>query len=89
MILTINQINHEEKSMMMDEEVTVEDINELTVRLEVLSNILTIVMNALSQSYPSLHANIINNIEEFSESMRNSLGEVDEEDISCTSRDLV
>lgn len=83
MILTINQINHEEKSMMMDEEVTVEDINELTVRLEALSNILTIVMNALSQSDPSLHANIINNIEEFAESMRNSLGEVDEEDISA------
>lgn len=70
--------------MMMDEEVTVEDINELTVRLEALSNILTIVMNALSQSDPSLHANIINNIEEFAESMRNSLlGEVDEEDISA------
>ena len=34
--------------MMMDEEVTVEDINKLTVRLEALSNILTIVMNALS-----------------------------------------
>nr|WP_228029650.1 hypothetical protein [Pectobacterium carotovorum]ALG88433.1 Hypothetical protein [Pectobacterium carotovorum] len=56
---------------------------ELTVRLEALSNILTIVMNALSQSNPSLHANIINNIEEFAESMRNSLGEVDEEDISA------
>ncbi|MEQ4672426.1 hypothetical protein AB7W30_22605 [Providencia manganoxydans] len=44
--------------MVMDEEVTVEDINELTVRLEALSNILTIVMNALSQSDPSLHAYI-------------------------------
>lgn len=79
------QVSREQLGVLVKEpqEVTVEDINELTVRLEALSNILTIVMNALSQSDPSLHANIINNIEEFAESMRNSLGEVDEEDISA------
>ncbi|MBZ3683305.1 MULTISPECIES: hypothetical protein [Morganellaceae] len=40
-------------------------------------------LNPAIKADPSLHANIINNIEEFAESMRNSLGEVDEEDISA------
>ncbi|CAM3546543.1 hypothetical protein XNC1_p0100 (plasmid) [Xenorhabdus nematophila ATCC 19061] len=68
---------------MIEEEVSVADINELTVRLDALSNILTIVMSSLSKSDPGLYADIINNIEEFAESMRSSLGEVDEEDISA------
>ncbi|WP_167405355.1 hypothetical protein [Photorhabdus bodei] len=45
--------------MMIEEEVTVADINELTVRLDALSNILTIVINSLSQSDPSLYTDII------------------------------
>lgn len=69
--------------MMIEEEVSIEDINELEVRLEALSNILTIVMNSLEKSDPTLHADIINNIEEFAESMRSTLGEVNEEDISA------
>ncbi|EQB98049.1 hypothetical protein [Photorhabdus temperata] len=50
---------------MIEEEVSVADINELTVRLDELSNILTLVMHSLSKSDPTLYTDIINNIEEF------------------------
>lgn len=68
--------------MSIENDVLVEDINELTVRLDALSNVVTIVINSLSETQPSLHDEIIKNIEEFATNLRSTLGEVDEEDIA-------
>lgn len=68
--------------MSIENDVLIEDINELTVRLDALSNVVTIVINSLSENQPSLHDDIIKNIEEFATSLRTTLGDVDEEDIA-------
>ena len=62
--------------------VSVEDFNELITRLDAVSNIVSIIINALGDTQPVIHKGIISNIKEMVESMRNTLGEVDEDDIA-------
>lgn len=61
--------------------VEVEDFNELVSKVDAISNVVSILIDALGENQPDLQEKIITNIQEAITSIRNTLGEVDEDDI--------
>jgi len=61
--------------------VEVEDFNELVSKVDAISNVISILIDALGENHPSLQKKVITNIQEAVTGIRNTLGEVDEDDI--------
>lgn len=62
--------------------VEVEDFNELVSKLDAMSNVVSILIDALGENQPSLQQKVITNIQDAVTGIRNTLGEVNEDDIA-------
>ena len=59
-----------------------EDFNELVSKIDAISNVVSILIDALGENHAALQKMVIKNIQEAATGFRNSLGEVDEDDIA-------
>lgn len=63
-------------------DIEVEDFNELVAKMDAISNVVSILIDAVGESHPVLQKKVISNIQEAVIGIRNTLGEVDEDDIA-------
>ncbi|EFS0483890.1 hypothetical protein H2P03_004458 [Salmonella enterica] len=61
--------------------IEVEEFNELVSKVDAISNVVSILLDALGEEQPALHKKVIENIQDAVTGIRNTLGEVNEDDI--------
>lgn len=60
-----------------------DDIDDQAAHIEAITKVIAIMIDALGETQPLIHKTIIKNLKESIDSMRNTLGEVNEEDIAA------
>lgn len=65
-----------------DEHIDAEDFNELVCKIDAVSNVVSILIEALGENHADLQKMLIKNIQAMAEGLRNTLGEVNEDDIA-------
>ncbi|EIE8195492.1 hypothetical protein LDR71_004426 [Salmonella enterica] len=61
--------------------IEVEEFNELVSKVDAISNVVSILLDALGEEQPALYKKVIENIQDAVTGIRNTLGEVNEDDI--------
>ncbi|EAX8328945.1 hypothetical protein N7G03_004510 [Salmonella enterica] len=61
--------------------IEVEEFNELVSKVDAISNVVSILLDALGEEQPALYKKVIENIQDAVTGIRNTLGEVNENDI--------
>lgn len=61
--------------------IEVEEFNELVSKVDAISNVVLILLDALGEEQPALYKKVIENIQDAVTGIRNTLGEVNEDDI--------